>query len=203
MTDWRGFWSRIVDPYGHDRPPAENPQGRSIGNEAFGRASGNLYSPLTYRDNVALAGAPRLSVEQATIIDPPQVQQDGVGGPDETGPHDIIPNAPRPSDAELEAQAMRDAMATARASMQTEPVPYNTNARWVEERDAIERLRQRDRQAQAEMARREGVSFEDWWRFGGRQDEDWTMDQPAYRLSRLPDENRTASSRRRIGDARR
>lgn len=194
----KGLWGRrlvsqpqwiaqLLDPFGHDRTPAENPNRNSPGAVAFQ----NAYSPPTYGEDIAASGVPRAPL--SGVLAPPEVEPEtmGMGGPLVSLARNIIPNAPQgPSQQELDAIAAREAIARAHGDRGGGPLSYNENPRWFEERRDLERLQERAATDQAEMARRAGVSFEDFWRYGGRQSEEWTPDQPAYRFSRLPEEQR-------------
>lgn len=197
MSDLRSFWTNLLDPYGRNRGPAENPQRRSYADFA---ATGQYAAP-TYAEDIATARTPRAPLSSVLTTGEPQPEVNGIGGPASPA-RDIIPNAPQgPSQAELEAQAMRDAMARAHA-LRGEPLyDPNLDTQWRGDRTELDRAREQYAAAEAERARREGVSFEEWWRFGGRQSEDWTPDQPAYRLARLT--QHTQQAQRRLGEARR
>lgn len=173
----------MLDPYGHNRTPAENPNRNSVGAQGF--AQGN-YTPPTYGQDIAAAGVQRQPLQSLLTMAEPQPEVNGVGGPLSPA-RDIIPNAPQgPNQYELEAAAAREAIRRAQANPGSGPLNYNENQQWYGQRQQLDRLQDRARADQAEMARREGVSFEDWWRFGGRQSSDWTPEQPAYRLTQLP-----------------
>lgn len=204
----KGLWGRrlvpqpnwvaqLLDPYGHDRTPAENPNRNSQGALAFQ----NGYSPPTYGEDIAASGVPRTGLAEALAQSPPpngsmladvlagggQPQPSmGMGGPLVSSAHDIIPNAPQPSQQDLEAQSARDAIMRARQNRGAGPLSYNENPRWLAQRQDLDRLQERAAMDQAEMARRSAVSFEEFWRRGGRQSDEWTPDQPAYRFTPLP-----------------
>lgn len=201
MVSQPNWLALMLDPYGHNRTPAENPNRNSAGALAF--RTGN-YTPPTYGEDIAASGVQRQPLQSLLTMDEPQPEVNGMGGPLSPA-RDIIPNAPRGmTPQELEAQAARDAIARAQANPGGGPLNYNENQQWYGQRQDLDRLQEQARADQAELARREGVSFEDWWSRGGRQSDEWTPDQPAYRLSQLPENQRTnqrrglwATSRRR------
>lgn len=199
MVTQPNWLALMLDPYGHNRTPAENPNRNSMGAPGFTQ---NAYSPPTAAQDIAGSGVPRAPLSSLLTNAEPQPEVNGMGGPLSPA-RDIIPNAPQgPSQAELEAQAMRQAMARAHA-MRGEPVyDPNLDAGWRQDRINLDRARDTNTAAQAELARRSNVPFEDFWRFGGRQSDEWTMDQPAFRLSRLPEEQQQPR-RTLFGSARR
>lgn len=112
-----------------------------------------------------------------------------VNGPVNMGMRDasIFP----PNQAQIENRDWADARARAIAGIQEEGYPYMSSPSWVASRVEMDRALERNRAARAERERREGVSFEQWWRHGGRQDpSQYDPDDPAYRFSRLPESAR-------------
>jgi hypothetical protein len=85
--------------------------------------------------------------------------------------------------------AYREAVLAAQRSIRDEGAPYFRSPSVVNAGDALASAVDANRAAQAEMARREGVSWEDWWRFHGRQGEASAAPfdlQNAYRPGRAP-----------------
>lgn len=81
------------------------------------------------------------------------------------------PSAPMQSQAELDNQAWQEAQMRARLAIQQDGVPYFESPSVVNAGDALASAVDANRAAEMEQARREGVSWEDWWRFHGRQDQ--------------------------------
>ncbi len=82
------------------------------------------------------------------------------------------PNAPRgtwPSEADANNQAFRDARTRAREQIRNEGYQF-VDPGYIQQGQAYAQAVDRNRAAQAEMQNRENVSWEDWWRFRGRQD---------------------------------
>lgn len=99
------------------------------------------------------------------------------------------PNAQRQPQAEMEAQALREALQRAHQATQTEGVPYFRSPSVVNAGDALAAGVDSDRAARDEQSRREGVSWEDWWRLHGRQDGHAVAPfdfENAYRTGRAP-----------------
>lgn len=87
--------------------------------------------------------------------------------------------------AQLDNQAFAEARARARAGIAEEGYPYMSSPSWVQSRTEMDRALDADRAARAEQARREGVSFDQFWRFGGRQDPSQRdPNDPAFRFTR-------------------
>ena len=63
MSDLRSFWTNLLDPYGRNRGPAENPQRRSYADFA---ATGQYAAP-TYAEDIATARTPRAPLSSVPI----------------------------------------------------------------------------------------------------------------------------------------
>lgn len=97
------------------------------------------------------------------------------------------PDAPAgPSMAEQENQAWGEAMLRARAGVQQEGYPYFQSPSVVGAGDSLSAAIEADRLAREEQARRESVSWGEWWRHGGRQAGLTDPNQPAYRFGPTP-----------------
>lgn len=106
------------------------------------------------------------------------------------------PSAPQgPPQAQLDNQAFLDARTTARAQIAQEGVPYFQSPSVVEAGNAMAASVDQNRMSQDEMRRRQGVLWEDWWHYGGRQAGPTDPSQPAYRFGRAPPQY-SAESRR-------
>lgn len=178
--------AQLMDPFGHDRTPNENPNSISMGAPGFQ----NAYSPPTYADDIAASGVQRQLFSGLQTQAEPQPEVNGMGGP-LLNAHDIIPNAPQGlSQEQQNAQAARDAIARAR-SMHGEPVlDPNSNPTWYSQRQELDRLREQAAADQAEQAHRERVSFEQFWRFGGRQSPEWQYGRDPFYRAPLPQQRR-------------
>lgn len=87
--------------------------------------------------------------------------------------------------AQIDNQAFAEARARARAGIAEEGYPYMSSPSWVQSRTEMDRALDADRAARAEQARREGVSFDQFWHFGGRQDPSQRdPNDPAFRFTR-------------------
>lgn len=111
------------------------------------------------------------------------------------------PDAPPPvrSLATMENQDWNDAVTRARQGIAQEGVPYAEDQGWLQDQSEMLRALEQERAARAEQERREQVSFEEWWRYGGRQAGP-SNDAPAYRFTRVPPQRQQdtwATSRRR------
>lgn len=178
--------AQLLDPFAHNRTPAENPNRRSTG--MFPSNAG--YSPPALSADIAAAGAQRTPFAGAVapLDAQPLPEQMGMGGPLSSA-HDIIPNAPAPSmsQAEMDNQAFAEALQRARAGIANEGYPYMRSPSWVNARVGQDRAVEQTRAAQAEQARREGITFDQWWHFGGRQDPSQRDPRdPYYRFNRPP-----------------
>lgn len=106
------------------------------------------------------------------------------------------PNAaPGPSQAVQDNQAFREALRAARAAIRTEGAPVFRDRPYQMAGQAYAQSMDDYRAAQAEVERREGVSWDQWWRHRGRQDAnrqvapedmDWAR---RYRWGPAPDPN--------------
>jgi hypothetical protein len=99
------------------------------------------------------------------------------------------PSAARPNQADADNQAWQEANRMAQEYIAQNGTPYFTSPSVVNAGDAMASAVDGNRAAQQEMARREGVSWEDWWRFHGRQGEANAAPfdlQNAYRPGRAP-----------------
>ncbi len=100
----------------------------------------------------------------------------------------IIPDAPvNGSMAADDNAAWQDARRRARASIAQEGYPYFQSPTVRDAGAALARSVDEDRALRAELARRQGVSWQDWWHFGGRQAGVNEPNAPAYRFGRAPD----------------
>lgn len=114
---------------------------------------------------------------------PPGVRR-GVAPPDA---------AQGPSQTQQDNQAFREALLAARNAIRTEGMPVFGDPSYQHAGQAYAQSMDEYRAAQDEVARREGVSFEQWWRHRGRQDanrppapEDFVR---RYRWGPAPDPN--------------
>lgn len=106
------------------------------------------------------------------------------------------PSAPLgPSQAAQDNQAFREALMAARAAIRTEGAPVFRDRPYQHAGQAYAESMDDYRAAQAEVDRREGVSWDQWWRHRGRQDanrpvapEDYDFAR-RYRWGRAPDPN--------------
>lgn len=165
-----------------------NPYRASLGQ--FPDANG--YSPPTTRDDLNLAGAQSTPLSAALQAAPPQAPMvNGMGGPMPARRGLEPATAPVRPQADLENQAFAQARQRAQQGIRNEGYPYlrspSVQDATANRVDAIEQ----ERQARAEQQRREGVSFDQWWRFRGRQDENAPLPRPfdlnsAYRFNSPP-----------------
>lgn len=102
---------------------------------------------------------------------------------------------PGPSQTQQENQAFREALLAARAAIRTEGTPVFSGPSYQRAGQAYAQSIDDYRAAQDEVARREGVTWEQWWRHRGRQDanrptapEDFDFAR-RYRWGQAPDPN--------------
>jgi hypothetical protein len=91
----------------------------------------------------------------------------------------------------MENQAWQEANRMAQEYIAQNGTPYFSSPSVLNAGDAMASAVDRNRAAQQEVARREGVSWEDWWRFHGRQDQSNPSASPfdlrnAYRTGPAP-----------------
>lgn len=165
-----------------------NPYGASLGD--FPDAHG--YSPPTTRDDLELAGARSSPFSEALQAAPPQMPMgNGMGGPPPNRRGLEPPSAPQRSQAEMDNQAFAEARLRAQEGIRNEGYPYwNSPATRDAMGNRVDAIEQ-ERRARAEQQRREGVTFDQWWRLRGRQDENAPPPRPfdlnsAYRFHSPP-----------------
>lgn len=100
-----------------------------------------------------------------------------------------------PSQAQQDNQAFREALIAARAAIRTEGTPVFDDPSYQRAGQAYAHSMDDYRAAQDEVARREGVTWDQWWRHRGRQDanrppapEDYDFAR-RYRWGQAPDPN--------------
>lgn len=145
-----------------------------------------------------------LTLSEANVTGIPSGPDQGMdypqAGPVLSGARDIIPNAPQGSQAEQENAAWRDAHSRARQAISQEGYPYFRSPSVVRAGDAMAAAVDTNRAARQEQARREGVSWDNWWHFRGRQDADAPLVAPfdfgsAYRTEPAPYDRYSARQR--------
>ncbi len=97
------------------------------------------------------------------------------------------PDAPQgPSQAQLDNQAFLDARTRARAQIEHEGSPYLSDPNVQRSGQALAAAVDQNRASQDELRRRQGVTWNDWWHYGGRQAGVTDLGQTAYRFGRTP-----------------
>mgnify|MGYP007071607891 CR=1 FL=1 len=106
------------------------------------------------------------------------------------------PDGPQgPPQAQLDNQAFLDARTRARAAIAQEGTPYLDDPNVQASGQALAAAVDQNRASQDELRRRQGVSWDDWWHFGGRQAGVTDPSLPAYRFGRAPPRYRAESRR--------
>lgn len=115
------------------------------------------------------------------------------------------PDAPQgPPQTQLDNQAFLDARTRARTAIAQEGTPYLSDPNVQGAGQALAAAVDQNRASQQEVERRQGVSWDQWWRHRGRQDprnvppiSPQTYDLlQRYRWGRTPDPNQLAGQRR-------
>jgi len=128
------------------------------------------------------------SVDREPWRSPTDTGRMGVGDVARVGGN-APPSATWPNQADVDNQAWQEANRMAQEYIAQNGTPHFTSPSVVNTGDAMASAVDGNRAAQQEMARREGVSWEDWWRFHGRQGEANASPfdlQNAYRPGRAP-----------------
>lgn len=190
-------------------PPARGLFGRRaptypVGPGAFITPEGVTPDPLTSaRVGVERPFRPMFPAGPGAFIDPgladnsvdrepwrqPEATATWAQGMPSTGRGMEPPSAAQPNQADLDNQAWQEANRMAQSYIRNNGTPYFTSPSVVNAGDALASAVDSNRAAQEEMARREGVSWEDWWRFHGRQGEANAAPfdfRNAYRPGRAP-----------------
>lgn len=116
------------------------------------------------------------------------------------------PTAPQPqTQAEMDNIAAQEAIARARRAIREEGVPIFNDPAYQQSGQAMAAAVDQSRAAEAEMERRQGVSWDQWWHHRGRQDPQnipplslETYDLPRrYRWGPAPDPNQLSRQRPR------
>lgn len=126
------------------------------------------------------------SVDREPWRSPADTGRMGVGDVARVGGN-APPSASWPNQADVDNQAWAEANRMAQEGIAQEGYPYMTSPSWVAARTGMDRAIDRNRADRAEQERRERVSFDSWWHFGGRQgNEPVDPNAPAYRFNPPP-----------------